>query len=134
VTALGEFLFPAPAPRRFGAILRWWESRRLHYNLVVGGAGVISLVAVRLIFSLPPLPHGGGIPLVAVLIVGGLANACYLLGPAAEIAIEKLSRGRVLPTGPMLFRMGLTFSTGLVLLPTLMAGMDWLYRIVRAVF
>jgi hypothetical protein len=129
-----EFLFPAPARRSSGAILRWWEGRRLAYNAVVGVAGLFSLGVVNLLFVIPPGPHTGGLPIAAVVIVGIAANVCYLMGPAAEIAIEKLGGGRILPTGPALYRMGLTFSTGLVMLPTLVAGFDWLIRLVRWVF
>jgi hypothetical protein len=129
-----EFLFPAPARRSSGAILRWWEGRRLAYNAVVGIAGLFSLGVVNLLFVIPPGPHTGGLPIAAVVIVGIAANVCYLMGPAAEIAIEKLGGGRILPTGPALYRMGLTFSTGLVMLPTLVAGFDWLIRLVRWVF
>jgi hypothetical protein len=129
-----EFLFPAPARRSSGAILRWWEGRRLAYNAVVGIAGLFSLGVVNLLFVIPPGPHTGGLPIAAVVIVGIAANVCYLMGPAAEIAIEKLGGGRILPTGPALYRVGLTFSTGLVMLPTLVAGFDWLIRLVRWVF
>ena len=33
-------------------------------------------------------------------------------------------KGEVLPTGPALYRMGLTFSVGLALFPTLIRGDD----------
>ncbi len=39
MTELTEFLFPAPARRSVSGIVRWWESRRLAYNVLVGGAG-----------------------------------------------------------------------------------------------
>jgi hypothetical protein len=65
---------------------------------------------------------------------GLLANICYLLGPIGEIAVEKLSRGKILPTGPAFFRMGLTFSVGLTLLPTLLFAVDWGIRILRSFF
>lgn len=133
MTALTEFLFPAPAPRRVASIVRWWEGRRLVYNVVVGIAGSVSLGAVTLLGALPPQGHGVQFSLVPIVVVGVLANVCYLLGPIVEVAIEKLSRGQVLPTGPALYRMGLTFSTGLVLLPTLMAGMFWVARVVMAI-
>jgi hypothetical protein len=131
MTAITEFLFPSPARRSVGSIVRWWERRRLAYNAIVGTAGLLSLGAISVIVSLPPHAHGLGIPVIGVVVVGVLANFCYSLGPAVEIAIEKLSGGRILPTGPSLFRMGLTFSTGLVLLPTLIAGLDWGFRILR---
>ena len=46
---LTEFLFPAPARRTTGAILGWWERRRLPYNLIVGGAGVFSIASALLV-------------------------------------------------------------------------------------
>jgi hypothetical protein len=133
-SSLTDFLFPAPAPRTVGGIVRWWESRRLHYNVIVGGAGFLTLGIVNLVASLPPNPHSIGFFWGPVIAYGLLANACYLLGPIAEIAVEKLSRGKILPTGPSLFRMGLTFSVGLTLLPVLLILFDWIIRILTFVF
>ena len=48
MTALTEFLFPAPARRSPLAILKWWEKRRFAYNVIVGTAGVVSLSAITL--------------------------------------------------------------------------------------
>jgi hypothetical protein len=80
VTGITEFLYPTPARRSFGGIVRWWGSRRLHYNLVVGGSGLVRLAMVRVISWLSPDPHGGLPPLMVVLVFGTLANVCYLLG------------------------------------------------------
>ena len=135
-TSLGEFLFPAPAARQAGAILKWWEKRRLPYNLAVGTAGLVSLTASYLISALPP--SGWFLPplkfvWIPVVIFGVLANVCYLLGPAVEILISKLWGRQILPTGPALYRMGLTFSVGLALFPALIAVIVWVIRIVVAV-
>jgi hypothetical protein len=132
--AITDFLYPAPAKRNAKSIIWWWESRRLHYNVIVGGTGLLSLGAFKVLTSIPPDAHS--IPFFWGPIVGFglLANACYLLGPTAELAIQKLSKGQVLPTGPALFRMGLTFSLGLTMLPTLMAGLDWIIRLVGSIF
>jgi hypothetical protein len=136
MNSLTEFLFPAPAARRAGAILRWWERRRLFFNAVVGATGLFSVAAVGMIGAMPPHPHPapGGVPLPAILVFGLSANLCYLLGPAVELGIEKLGRGRILPTGPVLFRMGLTFSMGLAFLPTLVFSFEWVIRVVRTIF
>jgi hypothetical protein len=130
VTGITEFLYPTPARRSLGGIVRWWESRRLHYNLIVGGSGLVSLAMVRVISWLPPDPHGGLPPLMVVLVFGTLANVCYLLEPVVEVAVDKIWGRSVLPVGPALFRMGLTFSVGLTILPVLI---DWAFRIVRAI-
>jgi hypothetical protein len=63
-----------------------------------------------------------------------MANMCYLFGPAVEILVEKLWGRQVLPTGPALYRAGLTFSVGLALFPALLTMFFWIARIVFAVF
>ena len=133
-TSLTDFLFPAPAPRTTGGIARWWESRRLHYNVILGGTGLFTLGAVYLVASLPPYPHPIGFFWGGVIAYGVLANLCYFLGPIAEVAIEKLSGGKILPTGPVFFRMGLTFAVGLTLLPVLLIMIDWIIRILVSIF
>jgi len=131
-SALGEFLYPVPAERRAGAIIRWWESRRLHFNLIVGGSGAISLGVIALFQSLPPLSQGFAFPLFGIGMYALLANFCYSLGPATEIVLEKMGRGRLLPTGPLLFRAGLTFTIGLTLvLPTILMAMGYVFRILH---
>ena len=134
MASLTEFLFPAPARRTLGGILHWWESRRLKYNLLVGASGVTSLALVRIFTWLPPDRQRFPFPLGIVIAFGVAANICYTFGPAIEIAIEKIWGRKLLPTGPTLFRMGLTFSLGLSQLPTLIAAFDWVFRIVHALF
>ena len=116
MTDLVEFLFPAPAERSAGGIFKWWESRRLVYNVMVGGAGVVTLGVARVFTWVISEPFVPWQPIVAF---GILANLCYLFGPAAEIAAHKIWGRKLLPIGPALYRMGLTFSVGLALLPAL---------------
>ena len=113
-TDITEFLFPAPAPSRATAIISWWENRRLAYNGIVGAAGLFSY-GVGNVVGL--LVDGHLIPLIPVVVFGVMANVCYCLGPIIEIALRSKLRGKLLPVGPTLFRMGLTFSVGLALLP-----------------
>lgn len=135
MNTLAEFLFPAPAPRGVGPILKWWERRRLAYNLAVGAAGTFSLGVVSVIAHLLPHPPSvhPGVPWQAVVVFSVLANICYLLGPLAEITAHKLWGRSLLPVGPALYRMGLTFSVGLALLPSLLAVIALVVRIVVAV-
>lgn len=139
MTALTEFLFPAPARRSLPAIVGWWERRRPAYNLMVGGAGLFSVGVLHLLAQLPPGAYGfpdgrvfWWLPVAAVF--GVMANVCYMLGPALEVLIHGLWGRRVLPVGPALYRMGLTFSVGLALLPTLLAGLEWGVRVARWLF
>ena len=97
-------------------------------------AGVVSLAWTTLLVALPPIGATPFFPWQGVVAFGLLANACYLLGPATEILIEKMWGREVLPTGPVLYRMGLTFSVGLALLPTLIVTIIWVAQVVFAIF
>jgi hypothetical protein len=132
--SMTEFLFAAPASRSTPAIITWWERRRLAYNASVGAAGLVSLGTVG---SFNALVGGEGMfpeALIVVAVFGLMANLCYCFGPAAEILLEKMWGRRVLPTGPTLYRLGLTFSVGLALFPTLLTMMLAVARVVLAVF
>lgn len=130
MSELTEFFYPLPAKRTVGGIVGWWEGRRLKYNLIVGGAGLVSLGAMTVISLIPPGLPGFFVPWQGIVAFGVMANVCYLLGPSVEILVEKLFRGQILPVGPSLFRMGLTFSVGLALLPTLIAVIAWIAHLV----
>ncbi len=138
MSQLTEFLFPLPAHRRdVGSVLRWWESRRVAYNLIVGSAGCATVVLVTLLSSLPgPLNIGGPPPL---LILGGafaygvLANLCYCLGPITELLLYRLWGDQAPRAGPALFRQGLAFSVGLTLFPIALAGLSLLLRFVSEI-
>jgi hypothetical protein len=69
-----------------------------------------------------------------VVVFGVMANVCYLLGPAIEIALQKLWGEKLLPVGPVLFRMGLTFSLGLALFPALLFAIAWVAQMVFGLF
>lgn len=132
MSALAEFLFAAPASRTTPAIIAWWERRRLAYNAWVGAAGLVSLGTVS---SYAALSGGEEVfpgALIAAAIFGGMANLCYFFGPATELLFEKLWGRRVLPTGPLLYRAGLTFSVGLALFPTLLVVMLMTVRVILA--
>jgi hypothetical protein len=132
-TSIARFLFPAPAQRSTAAIFIWWESRRLAYNAIVGATGVFSLGVMALIANLPP--GSTELPPVPLVILYGIgANLCYCLGPLAESALELIWPRKLLPTGPALFRMGLTFSLGLTVLPIAVMALDWLVRCAKWLF
>lgn len=71
---------------------RWWEARRLRYNIALAAAGVLAFLAyliVLIIFS-DRIP-GAGINLFIVLLQGIgylffmlVANVFYFLGPLSE--------------------------------------------------
>jgi hypothetical protein len=115
-TALAKFFFRAPYARpSTPEIWRWWEKRRLTYNLALLAAGLPSVGLVTL------LELGSGTfewfyigPILAYAI---MANLCYTLGPIADSLIMKVSGREHAEAGPMLFRYGFVFSVLLTLLP-----------------
>jgi hypothetical protein len=114
--ALTSVLFPEPTLRRSpGAVIGWWERRRLLFNLVVGATGlvtvsIIGLAAGGAIFSQPGLWLG-------VTAYGIAANVCYSLGAPLELLIERWLGRETYGLGPALFRYGLVYSVGLTLFP-----------------
>lgn len=126
---IGDVLFPAADYRRTTlSLLNWWESRRLTFNLVVGGAGVVTLLVVRAISLMPP-----GVPMVfdwrPVVAYGVLANVCYTFGFGIEAVAQRVWGEKCPAIGPVLFRQGLAFSVGLTLLPILLVSIGWLARV-----
>jgi hypothetical protein len=136
MTQLTEFLFPAPAERRAGAIVSWWERRRLAYNLWVGAAGTFTVAAGFVLSVLPP--GGPGLPTLdiwrPIVVFGVLANVFYTAGPMVEILAHKIFGRQLLPVGPALYRIGLTFSVGLALFPLLIMLIGWVISSIGRVF
>lgn len=120
---LMEILYPLPEPHRTPrTLLRWWESRRLFYNKVVGATGLITMVGV-IVFA----PEGGDLIGPPALFIAGLyglmANICYSLGYVVELVAHWLWGRQAPAMGPLLFRQGLIFSAGLTLFPLAIAIM-----------
>lgn len=132
ISSLVDFLYPAPARRNVPSILRWWEKRRLPYNLIVGSAGALTTGVVVFFATIPPLgiPPPGLELLVPIAAFGVMANVCYTFGSIVEIVVHKLWGRGVLPVGPALYRIGLTFSVGLALVPALLILVIWVVRVV----
>lgn len=130
MSTLTKFFFRYPDHATSSwSIVNWWESRRLAYNLSVGAAGVISLMAVEILTLLPPHPVHLRIPWQGVAAYAVLANISYSAGPLAELTIRRLWGDELDPVGPALFRYGFAFSIGLTLLPIGLAMIAWLTRL-----
>ena len=135
VSALTRLLFPAPAEvRSTGAIFRWWESRRLTFNVVVGGAGVITLVAMKLIALLPPISTNLPVFWPGIILYGFFANVFYSMGFVTEAAMQRAWHDETPRVGPALFRQGLVFSVGLTLFPIALMGINWSFQVLRWIF
>ena len=129
MSAVTRFFFRAPysVPTTW-SVIRWWESRRLPYNLAVGAAGVISLSVVALFDLLPPLSRAPGVPWGLILIYGVLANLFYSMGPGLDAVLCRRWGSNFSAVGPALFRYGFAFAVGLTLLPIPLSILGWIVR------
>jgi hypothetical protein len=137
VSALTRLLFPAPAEvRSTSAIFRWWESRRLTYNVIVGATGLVTLSIVKAFMMLPPMSVSGGSVMFwpGILAYGIFANLFYSLGFLTEAAMQRAWHDETPRVGPALFRQGLAFSVGLTLFPAALMGIAWGFQVLRWIF
>jgi hypothetical protein len=128
-SGLVRFLYPAPAERKVGKIIRWWEKRRLAYNVVVAGC-VTGTAFLGLLTLNPPSEV-----LLALLAPGlpflVMANVCYTLGWMVESLLHKIWGRSLLPVGPALFRAGLTLAVGVAfVIPTIILMIAFVVRLV----
>ena len=132
MSALTRLLFPAPAEiRSTAAIFRWWESRRLTFNLTVGAAGLVTLAAINAIALLPPLSVSMPVFWPAVAAYGVFANLFYSLGFVTEAAMQRAWHDDTPRVGPALFRQGLVFSVGLTLFPIALMGINYGFHVLK---
>lgn len=122
------FCTPVYAPRSIWCVVNWWESRRAIFNLTVGAAGVLSLLSVAVSAVFHPHPVTFHVPWPAVIVYAAMANLCYTLGPAIDVAIHRRWGPDYSAAGPALFRYGFVFAVGLTLLPIPLAALSWLAR------
>ncbi len=111
----------AASPASRGDVIRWWESRRVAYNLVLLVIGVVAVVAVVGLGGYlvkpgvdfeEPLGILFGVPLYAIV-----ANVCYTFGWIVELWMIGSNLGRHRTLGPRLFKAGFVFSCFLTSLP-----------------
>ena len=105
-------------------IVRWWEGRRLRFNMFVGVVGLITWFLVLIAGSAAVKPGVDFEEPIAMifgpLIYAFLANACYTLGWIADTVFYRgAPRAR-------LYKSGLIFSVVLTALPGVWAVVAWL--------
>lgn len=135
VTTITGAIRPS-ASDSFWEILRWWELRRIPYNLIVGSVGVLSsgviLVVAAIaseIFNEPlGLPDPPILAVFGVIAYGIAANVCYTGGWLTEWVVRKVWRERAGAFGEIGFVVGVVFSVLLTLVP---AGLVLLALILR---
>lgn len=110
----------------FGDVIKWWERRRVFFNVVVGCTGLVTcaLVVICILASESTVGESIGLPdgpllgLFGILAYGIVANICYTGGWIFELVLRAQStRERAAAYAPRAFRLGLQFSILLTLLP-----------------
>jgi hypothetical protein len=109
-------------------IVRWWEARRLRFNLYVGAMGVVTWFLVMIAGSAAVKP---GVdfeePLAMIFgpfIYGFMANVCYTLGWFVDAV---LFRGA---PRTRLYKAGVVFSVVLTGLPGAWAVVAWVMTVI----
>lgn len=112
-----------------GQVIRWWERRRLVYNVVLLLVGVAAVAGMEwLMTKVIPLGEDAVEPMILVLSVmvyGLMANFCYTLGWILELRSRKSNPVSARQRGEWMFRAGLLFSCVLTSLPFWFACMYW---------
>jgi drug/metabolite transporter superfamily protein YnfA len=107
------------------AIIKWWELRRIPFNLAVGATGLVTLIIVAAVAAIASNKFGEplGLPdpsFLAVFAVIGYtigANVGFTGGWLVEIAVRKLWRERAGAFAEISFALGIVFSILLTLAP-----------------
>lgn len=107
----------------------WWELRRIPFNLAVGLAGVIAIVAIFGIGGQMVTPGEDAVEptllLVGTAAYGLAANVLYTIGWASEWLWSGGGTARTAPFRQRIFRLGLALSVALTLLPAVLLLTLW---------
>lgn len=134
MSGLVRVLFPdPPLVRSPGRLLRWWESHRLTYNVIVGAAGLVTVGVSAVAQPVMGPSYHAIIPWQGVVIYGVLANLCYSSGWIVESLLQRWLGRETYGLGPSLYRHGLVFSVGLTLLPAGLMTVGILARVLGLV-
>lgn len=112
--------------------IKWWETRRIPYNLIVLLAGfaciiIVEFVGGRLVAPGEDIEEPLGIIFFA-LIYGVAANACYTLSWLTEIYWTRGDPTHSAALRPKLFWAGVIFSVLLTFAPALLITLIWFVR------
>ena len=113
-----------------GQVIEWWETRRLFFNVVVGGTGIVTCIAMVAcaVLAEPRVGEAIGLPDPPIIAIFGIfafgiaANVCYTGGWIFELLLSKLRpAANTTRLGLRDFRFGLKFSIFLTLCPALLS-------------
>jgi hypothetical protein len=138
-------LFKGPAYERRSPlsdpvqIRKWWEERRLFYNKIVGGVGIVTCVLMIScgVVSEPIVGEAIGLPDPPILVPLGIiaygiaANICYTGGWIVESFLSKKGTADTDEFGVRAFSCGVKFSAGLTLFPAVLCWVVFLISLAK---
>jgi hypothetical protein len=109
-------------------IIKWWEVRRIPFNVAVGTAGIVTLIVVLSVAAIASEVFGEPLglpdpPIIAVFAVIGYgvgANVCFTGGWIVEILVRKIWQERAGAFAEISFLLGVVFSILLTLAPAVL--------------
>jgi magnesium-transporting ATPase (P-type) len=120
------------------AVIKWWELRRIPYNLIVGGLGVFTFVVTLLVAAIASdkfgeplgLPDPPIVAVFAVVFYAVMANVCYTGGWIIELVVRSLWKERAGDFGQISFTLGILFSALLTLAPAVVFTAFLIFRLI----
>jgi hypothetical protein len=128
-TLVERYLFsPLYVPQGAWDVIGWWERRRPFYNLLVGSAGLLTLLVAQIQRLVTPAFEGP--PLAFIIVYAIAANLCYSLGAPTHLLLRRILKESAGPVAQAIFRYGLAFSIGLTLLPVPLIILSTIIRLI----
>lgn len=120
----------------------WWETRRIPFNLMVGGAGVVSCIVIGIVglgsallfnsdFGMPDPPL---FAVFAIILYAVMANVCFTGGWVSELIVRKVWPKEADRFATLSFSFGLVFSLLLTIAPAIVVGAGGTFGIIRYIF
>jgi len=111
-------------------VIRWWELRRLLYNLVLLAIGIASIFAMEFLMDkVIPVGEDAIEPFalaLGVVLYGIIANLCYTLGWIVELASRNQNEAAARSRAQKHFLIGLWLSCLLTTAPFWFGFVFWL--------
>jgi len=122
------------------AVIKWWELRRIPYNLIVGALGLFTCVVTLLVAAIASekfgeplgLPDPPIIAVFAIIFFGVMANVCYTGGWIIELVVQSIWKDRAGDFGQISFALGILFSAIVTLAPAILFTVLLIIRLVLA--
>lgn len=120
---------PEDEERSTGSIILWWEGRRALYNLMVGSAGILSMLAILATSHSNPFTYAPYF-LYPILFYAVAANVCYTGGWVTELISKRTWGEKAQYFGPIALGLGTAFSVIITLFPLLIVGMVFFLHLI----